>query len=89
VKARPLAVPPFVKVAEVRCTPADGDAFYPERITAATDRAVLAVCGPCPLRRDCLDYSLEHGETLGYWGGLNVRERRRIANRRALTGAAA
>ena len=35
-----------------------------------------AICRQCPVRRECLDYSLGIGEAHGIWGGLNETERR-------------
>ena len=34
------------------------------------------VCAECPVRRECLDYSLRVNERLGIWGGLTEIERR-------------
>lgn len=35
------------------------------------------VCRGCPVKDQCLEYALEHGE-LGIWGGTSERERRRL-----------
>jgi WhiB family transcriptional regulator, redox-sensing transcriptional regulator len=42
-----------------------------------------AVCSRCPVRRQCLDYAIETGQSHGVWGGTTVDERRAIARRRA------
>ncbi|MER7312672.1 WhiB family transcriptional regulator [Streptomyces halstedii] len=34
------------------------------------------LCGWCPVRRDCLDFALEHSLKDGVWGGLTEAERR-------------
>jgi WhiB family redox-sensing transcriptional regulator len=33
------------------------------------------VCRVCPVRTDCLDYSIDKGEKFGIWGGLDEDER--------------
>ena len=40
------------------------------------------ICARCPVRPDCLDYALEHGEDQGVWGGASERARRRMAKDR-------
>lgn len=34
-----------------------------------------AICGPCPVVRDCLDYAQDLKLQHGIWGGLTVKER--------------
>ena len=43
-----------------------------------------AICARCPVRADCLEYSLKVRETHGIWGGLNEVERRHVLRQRAL-----
>lgn len=40
-----------------------------------------SVCGPCPVRSDCLEYALIADERWGVWGGLTAPERERIRRR--------
>jgi WhiB family redox-sensing transcriptional regulator len=42
----------------------------------ARERRAKAICGSCPVRRECLQYALGVGEMHGIWGGLNEMERR-------------
>ncbi len=53
--------------------------FHPagERGAAALQREEQAkqVCSGCPVRAECLDYSLAIEEPYGTWGGLGERER--------------
>jgi WhiB family redox-sensing transcriptional regulator len=35
-----------------------------------------AICGACPVSRECLDFALRVREPHGIWGGLNEAERR-------------
>lgn len=37
----------------------------------------------CSVRKECLDYAIEHKVYYGVWGGKTLRERRRIASERA------
>lgn len=55
--------------------------FFPSKGSpnAAATRDVLNLCREqCPVRRECLAYSLIHNETLGIWGGVMVRSRRQL-----------
>ena len=36
---------------------------------------VRQVCMTCPVRSECLQYALDHGEDFGIWGGLSEGER--------------
>ena len=36
----------------------------------------IAICEGCPVRAECLEYALEHGEDQGIWGGVSERQRR-------------
>lgn len=46
-------------------------------------RRAKAVCRGCPVRAECLDWALEHGETEhGVWGALTPHERRNEQRRR-------
>lgn len=42
------------------------------------ERRAKAICGECPVARDCLDYAMEINEPHGIWGGLNENERRAL-----------
>lgn len=44
------------------------------------------ICGSCPVREECQDYGIARNEP-GIWGGLNIKERRRVrqAGRQVLT----
>lgn len=38
--------------------------------------------GECPVRKQCLEWALEHNEKEGVWGGASERERRKERRRR-------
>jgi WhiB family redox-sensing transcriptional regulator len=67
---------------KANCMGVDPDLFFPER--GASTREAKEVCRGCVVREDCLEYALANGETVGLWGGLSERERRRL--RRARVG---
>jgi WhiB family transcriptional regulator, redox-sensing transcriptional regulator len=49
---------------------------------AARDRRAKAICAVCPVRMECLEYSVRTREPHGIWGGLNEMERRRLIRER-------
>ena len=59
------------------CRGADPDLFFPpEDGGKAQARKAKAICAACPVRIECLDYALRHGEHWGVWGGVAERDRR-------------
>ena len=64
------------------CMGVDPDLFFPER--GASTREAKEVCRGCVVKDDCLEYALDNGEKFGIWGGLSVRERRRLRRARAI-----
>lgn len=61
------------------CAQTDPEAFFPERGCSTAE--AKRICMACPVRTECLDYALEHGERFGVWGGLSERERRKLKPR--------
>lgn len=59
------------------CRGVNPELFFPDR-GASTDDA-RAVCSACPVRSECLEYSLTMKIRHGVWGGCSERERRRMA----------
>ena len=51
-----------------------------ERI--AREQRAKASCAMCPVRIECLEYSLMVPELYGIWGGLNELERRALLRER-------
>lgn len=56
------------------CRETDPDAFFPEPRDRAY--AVKNICGTCPVRGKCLEYSFENNEPYGIWGGVSPEERK-------------
>jgi WhiB family redox-sensing transcriptional regulator len=65
-----------------RCAGVDPDLFFPKEYERSDE--AKAICHECPVRQECLEYALAHGEKFGVWGGLTERERRRVRRQRAL-----
>jgi len=50
----------------------------PKEQQYAKERArevIKANCAQCPVRRECLEYAVTHGEIHGIWGGMTETER--------------
>lgn len=58
------------------CRGVDPNVFFPERGDSCV--AAKKVCAGCPVRGECLDFALAHGEKFGIWGGKSERERSRL-----------
>jgi WhiB family transcriptional regulator, redox-sensing transcriptional regulator len=61
---------------QAKCLDADPEAFFPEK--GGSTREAKRICAACPVREECLEYSLTNEERFGIWGGLSERERRRV-----------
>ena len=68
--------------ARAACRGPETGLFFPPSNTERRDdrerreARAKAICRECPVRRDCLDHTLQVGESHGIWGGLNETERR-------------
>jgi len=63
---------PWMREASCRDMPTDW--WFPERCHNWSK--AKAICNECPVKQDCLDYSLTLPVCVGIWGGLTGRERR-------------
>jgi WhiB family redox-sensing transcriptional regulator len=76
---RPPSGPAFLRPAtwmrEAACGGADPDLFFPAD-SRSLAREAKEVCAGCPVRPECLEYSLAAAEEFGVWGGLTEKERR-------------
>ncbi len=77
-------------VDRARCIGEDPELFFPmgapRLVMLQTERA-KAVCDGCPVRSDCLEWSLVTAQDAGVWGGLDEEERREIRRRRRRTAS--
>lgn len=68
------------------CASADPDLFFPVSatgISAAQADQACRICAGCRVRRQCLQFAMDHGEMEGIWGGTTPEER--VRARRAMT----
>jgi WhiB family redox-sensing transcriptional regulator len=67
------------------CLTVDPEIFFPER--GGSSREAKMICNgsfnpvrlPCPVRAECLRYSLANREQHGVWGGVGPKQRRGVA----------
>lgn len=51
--------------------------------TTRRERDALAVCEACPVRVECLSFSLKNRIEHGVWGGVTEQERKKLLRRRS------
>lgn len=73
-----VIIPPAF-FAEGVCGQTDPELFYPEK--GQSPRPAKELCAGCPVRVRCLQWALDTGQWQGVWGGLSVRERRRLVKK--------
>ena len=61
------------------CRDKDSDLFFPE--SRGAEKQALSICATCPVQIECLEYALEADIRFGIWGGMNEKQRRRLARR--------
>jgi WhiB family transcriptional regulator, redox-sensing transcriptional regulator len=72
-------------VHRARCKDEDPELFFPIGTTgpaAAQIDAAKAICMECPVRVECLEWSLATGQDAGVWGGMSEEERRALRRAR-------
>jgi WhiB family redox-sensing transcriptional regulator len=72
---------------QAACRHVDLGLFFPAGSTglaAGEIKAAKAVCGDCPVRRECLQFAFETNQESGIWGGKDENERHGL--RRAWRG---
>lgn len=62
------------------CAQVDTDAFFPDK--GGSPRVAKTICGKCPVREACLEFSIENNITEGVWGGLSGLQRRPLISAR-------
>ena len=63
------------------CLDCDPDLFFPIAPSGPALQQIeqaKAVCAPCPVRRECLQYALATRQVHGVWGGTSEEERRAV-----------
>lgn len=57
------------------------DQMFPHDSDAVGIEIAKEVCGPCPVRSECLKSALDRSEPYGVWGGLTSDERQELKRR--------
>ena len=68
------------------CLTADPNLFFPVENGYAAVRQMMKaqqICAQCGVRRECLDFAMETGQTHGIWGGTTPEQRTRARRKRA------
>lgn len=65
------------------CRGQDIALFFPERGKSLGQ--TKDICGPCPVRAQCLAHAINTGENHGIWGGVLESKRRRLRREAGLT----
>jgi WhiB family transcriptional regulator, redox-sensing transcriptional regulator len=72
------------------CLSADPDLFFPISMTGSAFEQIArakAVCAGCTVRRQCLEFAMDHDQTYGIWGGTTPEDRQRARRRRRRAAA--
>ena len=69
---------------EAKCRGVNPGVFYPGRGEVLVD--ALAICGACPVRQECMEFAVVESEETGVWGGLSMRQIRRVRRRWRTSG---
>ena len=76
------------------CQQSDPELWFPERESDddadgfSQVREARRICRRCPVRLDCLGYSLARNDRFGMWGGLTYGQRKQVRTwLEALTGS--
>lgn len=67
---------------EAACATADPDLFFPTEQRDPKIGEAKRVCASCPVKAECLEYSLASKEESGVWGGLDEWERHALLGKR-------
>ena len=59
------------------CAQVDWDLFFPDR-GGKSGRIAKRICDRCPVKQECLQWSLDHDVHYGVWGGLSETQRRQL-----------
>ena len=68
------------------CATADPDLFFPVAARAVGSRQAneaRRICAGCRVRRECLQFAMDMGESHGIWGGTTPEERQRARRKEA------
>ena len=73
---------------KAECLTEDPESFFPNaRIPYVQEEQIAnakTICGRCKSAEACLEYALTTGQDAGIWGGLDEKERRKLARKRGI-----
>jgi WhiB family redox-sensing transcriptional regulator len=58
------------------CAQVGLDMFFPEK--GESSRPAKSICHRCEVTAECLASAMKNGERFGIWGGVAVRDRRKL-----------
>lgn len=67
--------------ADALCAQTDAEAFFPDK--GGTTKPAKTICAACDVQAHCLEFAMRNKELFGIYGGLTVRERRKLARTRS------
>ncbi len=66
------------------CRDLDPSVFFPVGVTGVAIEQIArakAICAECPVRTECLDFTIATKQDFGVWGGYDEEERRGMRRR--------
>jgi WhiB family redox-sensing transcriptional regulator len=77
---------------QVLCASSDPDLWFPEpryrndtkHYRSEESMQARAICGACPARPECLEYSLRYSGLSGIWAGLDPTERSKLQDSKSV-----
>ena len=69
---------------QANCFGEDPDLFFAGQGESDKVAKAKAICEPCPVQQECLDYALDNSIAFGVWGNTSEQQRRRIRRDRRL-----
>lgn len=68
--------------ASASCAGLDSRVFYAAGRGSTTQvQQAKRICANCPVKKECADYAITHGEYYGVWGGMSQQELRQKRRR--------
>lgn len=64
-----------------RCVGHDPELWFP--LDGDWGLEAKALCSTCPIREDCLEYAITHGDDHGIWGGVGGKARVELRKKRS------
>ena len=68
---------------QANCRGMDTNIFFPELGKShLVMKTIKEVCGPCPVKEQCLELGMHHEVRVGFYGGLSGVQRRVLKSKR-------